>query len=144
MHYGVRTRARKRRVDFFPVSQVALDESRPRIHRATMAFCKVIEDRSFMAFIEKQLCANAPDITGAANDENFHARRENAARLTLGQSGVRGLICATVFPFFFSRAVIIRWTQPCLARGASTFKLCTSEPHCNISISTCRTHQRLM
>ena len=26
-----------------------------------------------MAFIEKQFGANAPDITGAANDENFHA-----------------------------------------------------------------------
>ena len=72
MHYGIWTGARKRRLNLFPVSQVALDKSRPRIDRATMAFCKVIEDRSFMAFIEKQFCANAPDITGAANDENFH------------------------------------------------------------------------
>jgi hypothetical protein len=37
-----------------------------------MTFSKIVEDDSFMAFIEKQLRANAPDITGAANDENFH------------------------------------------------------------------------
>jgi len=37
-----------------------------------VAFSQIIEDSSFMAFIEKQLCANAPDVTGAANDENFH------------------------------------------------------------------------
>jgi hypothetical protein len=78
MHYGVRTGARKRRLDLFPISQIALDESRARVHSASMAFAKIIEDRSFMAFVEKYFRANAPDITGAAKDENFHARRENA------------------------------------------------------------------
>ena len=73
MHYRIRASAGKRRLDFFALSQVALDESRPRIHCATVAFSQIIEDSSFMAFIEKQLCANAPDVTGAANDENFHA-----------------------------------------------------------------------
>jgi hypothetical protein len=89
MHYGVRPSARKRRLDLFPVSQISLDEFRARVHCASMAFAKIIEDCGFMAFIEKQFGANAPDITGAANDENFHARRENAARFTLGQSGAR-------------------------------------------------------
>ena len=42
------------------------------VHSAAMAFAEIIEDRSFMAFIEKQFCANAPDIASAANDENFH------------------------------------------------------------------------
>jgi hypothetical protein len=37
-----------------------------------MAFAEIIEDGSLMAFVKKQFCANAPDITGAANDENFH------------------------------------------------------------------------
>ena len=73
MHYGVWTDARKRRVDLFSVSQVALDEFRARVHGASMAFAKIIEDCGFMALIEKQFGANAPDITGAANDENFHA-----------------------------------------------------------------------
>src|SRR4029077_19952960 len=115
MHYGVRTSARKSRLDLFPVSQIALDEFRARVHGASMALAKIIEDRSLMAFVEKYFRANAADITGAANDENFHVRRENAARLALGQRGVRGVICATVFPVFFSRAVIICRTQPCLA-----------------------------
>ena len=35
-----------------------------------MAFVKIIEDCGFMTFIEKQFRANAPDITGATNDEN--------------------------------------------------------------------------
>src|SRR5260370_36222213 len=144
MHHGVRMDARKRRLDLFPVSQVALDESRPRVHGASMGFIEIIEDRSLMAFIEKQFGANAPDISRAANDENFHTRRENAARFTLGQSGVRGVIWATVFPFFFSRAAIICRAQWCLARGVSTLKLCSSDPHCRISISTWRTPQRLI
>src|SRR5260370_11027132 len=144
MHYGVRTGARKRRLDLFPVSQIALDEFRARVRGASMAFAKIIEDCGFMAFIEKQFGANAPDITGAADDENFHARWENAARFTLGQSGVRGVIWATVFPFFFSRAAIICRAQWCLARGVSTLKLCSSDPHCRISISTWRTPERLI
>jgi hypothetical protein len=72
MHYRVRASTGKCRLNLFAVSQVAWDECRSRIHCATMTFCKIVEDNSFMAFIEKQLRANAPDITGAANDENFH------------------------------------------------------------------------
>jgi hypothetical protein len=89
MHDRVWARAGKRELNLLAVSQIALDESRARIHSVAMAFAKIIEDGSLMAFIEKQFGANAPDITGAANDENFHARRENAARFTLGQSGAR-------------------------------------------------------
>jgi hypothetical protein len=65
-----------------------------------MAFAKIIEDRSLMAFVEKYFGTNAADVTGAANDENFHPRRENATRFTLGQSGVRGVICAQSSLFF--------------------------------------------
>jgi hypothetical protein len=38
-----------------------------------MPFFKVVEHDHFVAFVEKQLYANAPDVTGAANDQNFHA-----------------------------------------------------------------------
>jgi hypothetical protein len=55
------------------ILQVAFDESRPRIEGAAMALAKIIEDRNLVALIKKQLCADAANITGPANDENFHA-----------------------------------------------------------------------
>jgi hypothetical protein len=72
MHHGVRACAGKRRLDLLAVRQIALDESCPRIYSAAMAFAEIIEDSGFMAFIEKQFGADAPDIAGAPNDENFH------------------------------------------------------------------------
>jgi hypothetical protein len=72
MHDRVWARAGKRELNLLAVSQIALDESRARIHSVAMAFAEIIEDGSLMAFVKKQFCANAPDITGAANDENFH------------------------------------------------------------------------
>ena len=73
MHDCIRAYTRKRNLDLATVGQITFDESRPRIHRAAMAFAKIIENRNLMAFIKKQFCADAPDISGAANDENFHA-----------------------------------------------------------------------
>ena len=73
MHHCIRARAGKRELNLLAVGQITFDESRPRIHRAAMAFAKIIENRNLMAFIKKQFCADAPDISGAANDENFHA-----------------------------------------------------------------------
>src|SRR5262249_47405129 len=52
-----------------------------------------------------------------------------------------GVFCATVLPFFFSKAATIFRTQLCLRRGAKTFKLSSSEPHCKMSMSTYRTPQ---
>jgi hypothetical protein len=72
MHDRVRVRAGKRGLNLFAIGQIALDESRTGVHCAAMAFAEIIEDRSLVAFIEKQFRANAPDITGTANDENFH------------------------------------------------------------------------
>jgi hypothetical protein len=40
-----------------------------------MSFGEIIEDGHLVGFIEKQLCANASDITGAAHDENLHSRK---------------------------------------------------------------------
>jgi hypothetical protein len=79
MHDRVRARAGKRGLNLLAVSQIALDELRAGVHSATMAFCQVIEDCSLMAFVKKQFCANAPDITGAANDENFHPAKYRRA-----------------------------------------------------------------
>jgi hypothetical protein len=72
MHYCVRAYTRERNFDLAAVGQIALDEFRARIHGAAMAFAKIIEDGSLMAFIKKQLRANASDIARTANDENFH------------------------------------------------------------------------
>jgi hypothetical protein len=45
---------------------------RPGINGASMAFAQVIENSDFMPLIEQQLGANAPDVTRAANDKDFH------------------------------------------------------------------------
>src|SRR5436190_23284231 len=37
-----------------------------------MTFGKIIEDRDGVSFIEEQLGANAADVPGAADHENFH------------------------------------------------------------------------
>jgi hypothetical protein len=54
------------------ILQVAFDKSRTWIEGAAMAFAQVIEDRNLVALIKKQFCADAADITGPADDENFH------------------------------------------------------------------------
>src|SRR6266404_8483100 len=41
-----------------------------------MSLTQVVEDRNRVALIKQKLCANAADVTGATDDENFH-RREN-------------------------------------------------------------------
>ena len=50
-----------------------MDQSRPRIDGVAMALAKIIEDYNLVALIKKQFCADAADISGPANDENFHA-----------------------------------------------------------------------
>jgi hypothetical protein len=80
MHYGIGLRAGKGRLNLFAVRQIALNESRARIHCATMAFSEIIEDSHFVAFIEEQFGANAADITGAANDEDLHPAKFRRVR----------------------------------------------------------------
>ena len=63
----------QRGVDRLPLLQVAFDKSRAWIKGAAMTFAQVIENGNFVALIKKQLCADAADITGPANNENFHA-----------------------------------------------------------------------
>ncbi len=73
MHHRLRPGHGQCGIDRLSILQVAFDESRTRIEGAAMALAKIIEDRNLVALIEKQFCADAADITGPANDENFHA-----------------------------------------------------------------------
>jgi hypothetical protein len=45
-----------------------------------MSFSQVIENRDLVSFIEKQLGADAANVTGAADDEDFHAAKFRRAR----------------------------------------------------------------
>jgi hypothetical protein len=73
MHHRLRLGHGECGIDRLSILQVAFDEARTRIEGAAMALAKIIEDRNFVALIKKQFCADAADITGPANDENFHA-----------------------------------------------------------------------
>jgi hypothetical protein len=73
MHHGVRVRVGQHSLNSRAVGQLALNEIRPRIDCAPVAFSQIIEDGYFVALIQQQLGANAPDVTGAANNENSHA-----------------------------------------------------------------------
>src|SRR5216110_3833508 len=123
MHYCVRARAGKRSLNLFAIGQIAFDELRSRIHCAAMAFAEIIEDRSVMAFIKKQFCANAPDITSAANNENFHALGKCGVPRFKSKRPEKSSLLRDSFPSFFSRAETICRTQWFLQRGASTFRL---------------------
>jgi len=73
MHHRLRPGHGERGIDRLSILQVAFDEARTRIEGAAMALAKIIKDRNLVALIKKQFCADAADITGPANDENFHA-----------------------------------------------------------------------
>src|SRR5437016_6838509 len=98
MHDCIRAYTRKRNLDLATVGQIALDEFCARVHGAAMAFAKIIEDGSLIAFIKKQFCTDAPDISGAANDENFHALGKCSAPCANQSDRRRAACCATVFP----------------------------------------------
>ena len=59
--------------DRLSIRQIAFDKNSARIDRGAMPFGQVIEDRDLVAFVEKQLGADAADVTGAADDKNLHA-----------------------------------------------------------------------
>ena len=72
MHHRVRAMSGKGSLDLLAIRKFALNEMRPGINGASMAFAKVIENSDFMPLIEQQLGANAPDVARAANDKDFH------------------------------------------------------------------------
>jgi hypothetical protein len=73
MHYGIGACAGKRSLNLRAVGQLTPDEIRPGIDGAPMAFTQVVEDNNFVAFIQQQFRANAPDVARPPNNENFHA-----------------------------------------------------------------------
>jgi hypothetical protein len=58
-----------------------LNESGAGIYRASMAFAEIIEDRGLIAFVEKYFRANAADVPGTTNNENFHPASFRRARV---------------------------------------------------------------
>src|SRR5205814_10112255 len=104
MHYCVRASAIKCTLYLFALGQIAFDELRSRIHCAAMAFAEIIEDRSVMAFIKKQFCANAPDITSAANNENFHALGKCGVPRFKSKRPKKSSLLRDRFPSFFLKS----------------------------------------
>jgi hypothetical protein len=76
MHHGVWTTGRKGSLDLLAIRKFAFNEMRPGINGGPMAFAQIIENGDFMPLIQQELCANAPDITRAANDKDFHWREK--------------------------------------------------------------------
>src|SRR5439155_7930 len=62
------------------------------------------EDRSVMAFIQKQFCANAPDITSAANNENFHALGKCGVPRFKSKRPEKSSLLRDSFPSFFLKS----------------------------------------
>jgi hypothetical protein len=60
---------------FGHVAQIAFKKFSARINGAAMSLAQIVENGDLMPFIEKQLCANAADITGTANNEDLHATK---------------------------------------------------------------------
>jgi hypothetical protein len=104
MHDCIRAYTRERNFDLAAVGQITLDEFRARVHGAAMAFAKIIEDGGLMAFIKKQFRTDAPDISGTANDENFHALGKcGAPRVKSKRPETRSLLRDS-FPSFFLKS----------------------------------------
>ena len=76
MHHGVRTMSGKGSLDLLAIRKLAFNEVRPGINGAPMAFTQVVENSDFMPLIQQELGANAPDVARAANDKDFHWRKE--------------------------------------------------------------------
>src|ERR1700682_3390065 len=74
MHDRIGSLLRQCLLDRLSIFQIAFDKFGPWIKRATMAFTQIIENGDAVAFVEQQLGANAPDVTGATDNENFHSR----------------------------------------------------------------------
>jgi len=75
MHDRVGFRLSDCRSYFRLLAQIAFKKFGARINGAAMSLAEIIENGNLVLFIEKQLRTNAADVTGAANNENFHAAK---------------------------------------------------------------------
>src|SRR6476469_1224302 len=127
MHDGVRLERGQRCPDLLELGKVAFEEFCPRIDRRPMSFRQIVENGDGMSLVEEQLRADASDIAGAANDENFHRGTCRA---------LPGRVKAKRRYVFCSRPAIMRRIRRFFPRGLRIFKLCSFEPHERTSIST--------
>src|SRR2546430_15675680 len=74
MHHRIRLLRGHSQLGGMSILQIALHELRARIERGAMAFAQVIENGNAVALVEQQLSANASDIAGPTDNENFHSR----------------------------------------------------------------------
>ena len=80
MHDGLRLDLAQDRQRARAILQVSLEKLRAQIDSTAMALAQIIEDSDFVALIQKQLRADAADIAGAADDEDFHAAKFGRGR----------------------------------------------------------------
>jgi len=76
MHHGVRTMSGKSSFDLLSIRKVAFNKMRSGIDGAPMAFTQVVENGNVIPLIQQELGANAPDVSCAANHEDFHWRKK--------------------------------------------------------------------
>ena len=82
MHHRFGILFRERLLDRLSIFEIALNELGAGVERAAMAFAQIIKDRDGVTFIEQKLGADASDVAGATDNENFHApQNRRAARL---------------------------------------------------------------
>ncbi len=94
MHDRIGPRTRKRSIDLRTIGQIAVDEVRPGIDGALVAFNQIVEDGHFVAFIQQKLGSNATDIARPAGDEDSHGRGKCSAtrvksKRSVGRRGLR-------------------------------------------------------
>jgi hypothetical protein len=76
MHHRVRAIIGNGSQDLLAIRKFAFNEMRSGINGASMAFTQIIENGNFMAVIQQEFGANAPDVACAANDKDFHWREK--------------------------------------------------------------------
>ena len=72
MHHRLWSQPRQSIGRRLSIGQIALDKFCPWIYCVTMSLTQVIENGDVVLLIEQNLRANATDVTGAADNENFH------------------------------------------------------------------------
>src|SRR6186713_2303710 len=76
MHYGVRPMSGKGCLNLLAIRKFAFNEMRAGINGASVSLAEIIEYDHYVAFIQQELGANAPDIACAPNNKDFHWRGE--------------------------------------------------------------------
>src|SRR4029077_12833612 len=72
MHHRLWSQPRQSVGRRLSIGQIALDKFCPWINRVAMSLTQVIKNGDVVLLIEQHLRANAADVTGAADNENFH------------------------------------------------------------------------